>query len=244
MTQPILEIDNLSKTFVLHLLGAKRIEALKDVSFTLGRGEFLAVTGRTGAGKSTLVKTVLQYHRPTGGGVVYHRTDGTALRLDQLPVIELIALLDSEIGYVAQHLHVVPRVAALDLMIEAAPHHDRPRAEAEARALFEALRLPESHGELYPATFSGGEKQRFNLGLTLMRRPRLLIVDEPTAALDPETREIVIDLMASLKAQGTSTIAVLHDRLAVERLADREIVIAAGQLAAEHRVTQTEEPVA
>jgi len=238
---PILEVENLSKSFTLHLLGSRRIDALSDVSFSLAAGEFLAVTGRTGAGKSTLIKSLLHYHRPTAGSVRYHRADGSVVTLGDLPVIDLIGLLEGEIGYVSQHLNVVPRVGALDLMVEAAPHDDRARAEAEALALFAELRLPESLAPVYPVTFSGGEKQRFNLGLTLMRRPRLLILDEPTAALDPETREAVIDLLARLKAGGTSNIAVLHDRVAVERLADREIEIRDGRLRTETLVQRTKE---
>jgi alpha-D-ribose 1-methylphosphonate 5-triphosphate synthase subunit PhnL len=137
----------------------------------------------------------------------------------------------------------VPRVGALDLMIEAALHDDRARAEAEALALFERLCLPEALAPVYPVTFSGGEKQRFNLGLTLMRHPRLLILDEPTAALDPATREVVIDLLADLKVAGTSTIAVLHDRVAVDRLADREIEINDGRIMAETPICRKEETV-
>ncbi len=240
---PVLKVANLSKTFTLHLLGAREIVALNDVSFALAEGEFLALTGRTGAGKSTLIKTLLHYNRPTGGSVRYRRADGTFLTLADLPVIDLIALLEGEIGYVSQHLSVVPRVGALDLMIEAAPHDDRARAKAEALALFERLCLPEALAPVYPVTFSGGEKQRFNLGLTLMRHPRLLILDEPTAALDPSTREVVIDLLADLKAAGTSTIAVLHDRVAVDRLADREIEINDGRIVAETPICRKEEAV-
>lgn len=240
---PVLEVANLSKTFTLHLLGAREIVALNDVSFALAEGEFLALTGRTGAGKSTLIKTLLHYNRPTGGSVRYRRADGTVLTLADLPVIDLIALLEGEIGYVSQHLSVVPRVGALDLMIEAALHDDRARAEAEALALFERLCLPEALAPVYPVTFSGGEKQRFNLGLTLMRHPRLLILDEPTAALDPATREVVIDLLAELKVAGTSTIAVLHDRVAVDRLADREIEINDGRIMAETPICRKEETV-
>lgn len=240
---PVLEVANLSKTFTLHLLGAREIVALNDVSFALAEGEFLALTGRTGAGKSTLIKTLLHYNRPTGGSVRYRRADGTVLTLADLPMIDLIALLEGEIGYVSQHLSVVPRVGALDLMIEAALHDDRARAEAEALALFERLCLPEALAPVYPVTFSGGEKQRFNLGLTLMRHPRLLILDEPTAALDPATREVVIDLLADLKVAGTSTIAVLHDRVAVDRLADREIEINDGRIMAETPICRKEETV-
>lgn len=240
---PVLEVANLSKTFTLHLVGAREIAALNDVSFALAEGEFLALTGRTGAGKSTLIKTLLHYNRPTEGSVRYRRADGTVLTLADLQVIDLIALLEGEIGYVSQHLSVVPRVGALDLMIEAALHDDRARAEAEALALFERLCLPEALAPVYPVTFSGGEKQRFNLGLTLMRHPRLLILDEPTAALDPATREVVIDLLADLKAAGTSTIAVLHDRVAVDRLADREIEINDGRIMTETPICRKEETV-
>lgn len=235
MTHAILEAKGLNKTFVMHLLGGRRISALKDISLRVEEGEFVALVGRTGAGKSSLVKSLLQIYRPDSGSVHFRRADGMTVDLTILPQTELLDLLDAEIGYVSQHLRVVPRVGALDLMLERASGEDPEAARAAARSLFAQLGLPPDLEDVFPVTFSGGEKQRLNLALTLMRQPRLLFLDEPTAALDPATRDRIVEFLAMRKRDGVTTIGIFHDLDAVAKLADRVIEVDGGRLVAERR---------
>ncbi len=226
---PILEAQDLHKTFILHLVGGRAIGALKGVSLSLQPGEFVAIMGRTGAGKSTLMKSLLGIYRPTAGKVLYRRADAAVLSLSDLPETALLDLLAGEIGYVSQTLRVVPRVGALDLLAEAAPP-DLPREETlkRGRALMADLALPAALEFVYPITFSGGEKQRLNLALTLMRAPRLLLLDEPTAALDPETRDVIVEILAAQKRAGVTILGIFHDPSVVDRLADRVIWLERG----------------
>lgn len=239
MTAFILEADGLVKTFVLHLLGGRRIEALRGATLKLEEGEFVAVVGATGAGKSTLLKAIRQIYRLDAGVVLYRRADGKQVNLAALPENDLIDLVTREIGYVPQYLHVAPRVGALDLLIEAAPGLAPDAAREYARELFAMMALPPDMESVYPVTFSGGEKQRLNLALTLMRRPRLLLLDEPTAALDAATRDRIVDVLAEQKRSGVSCIGIFHDLDAVACLADRVIEINAGRIVSERTTAVT-----
>jgi alpha-D-ribose 1-methylphosphonate 5-triphosphate synthase subunit PhnL len=138
-----------------------------------------------------------------------------------------MALRETDIGYTSQFLDEIPRVSAVDVvarpLVEGGT--DREAARERARSLLERLGLPESLFEAYPATFSGGERQRVNLAQALAPRPRLLLLDEPTSALDPETRERAVDLLGSYLPRETTVVGVFHDREMVEALADRVLVL-------------------
>lgn len=221
-----LSVENLSKTFEMHVLSDKRVHGLDDISFTVEDGEFLAIVGESGSGKSSLLKCIYRTYEPTSGSIIYHDTDDEVdlVTCDQR---EILRLRDDAIGYTSQFLTEIPRVPAVDVVSR--PLREQgvavETARERAEALLSRLQLPEELWEAYPATFSGGERQRVNLAQALAPDPDLLLLDEPTSALDPETREAAITLLRDAIADGTTVIGVFHDAGVVDAVADRVIVL-------------------
>ncbi len=222
----VLTVDGLSKTFDMHVLGAKRVVGLDDVSFEVDDGEFLAIVGESGSGKSSLLKCIYRTYRPTAGRVVYHGADGD-VDLATCGERDVIALRDDAIGYTSQFLDEIPRVPAVDVVARPLRESGIPieQARQTAETLLSRLGLPEELWDAYPATFSGGERQRINLAQAIAPKPRLLLLDEPTSALDPETRAAAIDLLHEYLDEETTVVGVFHDRDVVEAVADRVVVL-------------------
>lgn len=140
----------------------------------------------------------------------------------------MLELRQSEIGFVTQFLHCLPRKSTLDVVAQplVAQGASREQAQQNARDLLRLLNVPERLWTVAPATFSGGEKQRVNLARGLIARPRLLLLDEPTASLDPVTSNRAIDLLQSIKAEGIAMLAIFHHPELVRRLADQVVELA------------------
>jgi alpha-D-ribose 1-methylphosphonate 5-triphosphate synthase subunit PhnL len=227
----VLSVDGLSKTFDMHVLGDTQVVGLDDVSFDVREGEFLAVVGESGSGKSSLLKCLYRTYDPTAGEVVYHGPDGD-VDLAACPDRAVIDLRGDTIGYTSQFLDEIPRVPAVDVVARPLVEQGlgRERARERARHLLSALSVPEQLWEAYPATFSGGERQRINLAQALAPKPALLLLDEPTSALDPETRQAAIDLLSTYLGPETTVVGVFHDTDVVEAVADRVLVLDDGRL--------------
>lgn len=210
----MLTVENLSKQFTLHILNGKRLDACRDVSFTVPTGRFLGLAGPSGAGKSTVLKCIYRTYLPSNGSVRYESPNYGAVDLATLPEREVIDIRTREMGYVSQFLKVVPRVSALDVVMEPIlARNNVAREEARERAvqLLKRLRIPENLFDAYPATFSGGEQQRVNIAHGVSWRPRLLLLDEPTASLDRESVGIVVEILKELRSEGTTMIGIFHD---------------------------------
>jgi alpha-D-ribose 1-methylphosphonate 5-triphosphate synthase subunit PhnL len=227
----VISVDGLSKTFDMHVLGDTQVVGLEEVSFDVREGEFLAVVGESGSGKSSLLKCLYRTYDPTGGEVVYHGPDG-AVDLATCPDRTVIGLRGDTIGYTSQFLDEIPRVPAVDVVARPLVEQglDRESAREDACELLSALSVPEQLWQAYPATFSGGERQRVNLAQALAPKPALLLLDEPTSALDPETRQAAIDLLSTYLDSETTVIGVFHDTDVVEAVADRALVLDDGEL--------------
>jgi len=220
-SQPVLEVRDFAKHFVLHEQH-KTIPSAQHVDLDVHVGRLTALTGPTGAGKSSVLKGIYRTYKPQSGRLLYRRADGEQIDLAQADDHQVLALRRGEIGFVTQFLHALPRQAALDVVAQPLYQQggDRHAARERAADLLAALNVPERLWELAPATFSGGERQRVNLARGLVSRPRLLLLDEPTASLDPDTTERVIALLEQLKADGTAMLAIFHQPELVARLAD------------------------
>ncbi|PMR74344.1 phosphonate C-P lyase system protein PhnL [Billgrantia endophytica] len=222
LTQPFLSAVALGKTFVLHGQGGLRIEVMRDLSLSLRPGECLVLTGRSGIGKSTLLKMLHGNYRITDGGLQLHFDDGP-LDLAGLPSHAWHVLRRDVIGYVSQFLRVVPRVSAEEVVMEPllARGADAVEARGRAQALLARLNLPERLWSLPPGTFSGGEQQRVNIARGFIGEHPLLLLDEPTASLDAANREVVVQLILEAKAHGTALLGIFHDEGVRDRVADR-----------------------
>jgi alpha-D-ribose 1-methylphosphonate 5-triphosphate synthase subunit PhnL len=218
----MLDVRGLGKSFTLHGLGGKTIVGCRDVSFKLKAGSALAITGVSGSGKSTVLKCLNRTYIPTTGQLYYRVYQGNTVDLAALNERQVLGLRRREIAYIPQFLRVVPRVTCLDVVADHFLEKGGGLKDARqaAAAMLNRLRLPSELWDAYPANFSGGEKQRVNIARACLTKPRLLLVDEPTASLDSDTKREVIDLLIDLKSEGVTMVLVLHDWDVVERLAD------------------------
>jgi alpha-D-ribose 1-methylphosphonate 5-triphosphate synthase subunit PhnL len=229
---PHLSVQGLSKQFILHLLDGKRLTGFVDVSFDVPAARFVGIAGRSGSGKSSLLKCIYRTYLADGGAMLYRRADGTTVDLATADDDTMLALRVSEIGYVSQFLRPTPRVSALDLAARPLLRRGIPLAGARERAaeLFVRLELPRDLWDGYPILFSGGEQQRVNLTRALISEPRLLLLDEPTSALDESLQARVVELLAEAGVRGTTMIGVMHDTALIAELADTIITMEAGRI--------------
>jgi alpha-D-ribose 1-methylphosphonate 5-triphosphate synthase subunit PhnL len=144
-----------------------------------------------------------------------------------IPERVVLELREQEIGYCSQFLKVLPRVSALDIMTEPLRRMgmDKEQAREQGSAWLTRLRIAPHLWQASPVTFSGGEQQRINLGRAFIGKPRLLLLDEPTASLDSGSKQIVLDLIHDAKAHGTTVVTVSHDIDTLSTLADQQLAL-------------------
>ncbi|MDR2197232.1 MAG: ATP-binding cassette domain-containing protein [Coriobacteriales bacterium] len=221
----MLRIEGLSKSFYLHEAG-RSIRGCSSISLTVQAGEFVGITGRSGSGKSTILRSIYRTNLPQDGSILYRSAALGLLDLMKASEREILYLRRFEIGYISQFLNVLPRTTAYDTVVqsalEAVSEGDRAYAEQETERLLRHFELPESLWELYPLTFSGGEKLRLNIAAAMIKKPRLLLLDEPTASLDNASKRKVRELIERLKQGGCTMLGIFHDLEFMEGLCDRE----------------------
>jgi len=219
---PALTLTGVGKSFTMHLQGGTRIPVVENVTFAVGPGECVVLGGPSGAGKSSLLKIVYGNYRCDHGSVLVR--DG-AVVVDVATALprRLLRLRKTRLAYVSQFLRVIPRVAAIDLVIQAAVDFgvDRDEATGRARTLLSRLNVPERLWTLPPSTFSGGEQQRVNIARGFVADHDVLLLDEPTASLDAVNRAAVVELIDAKKRRGTAILGIFHDEDVRDRVADR-----------------------
>ena len=217
----ILNISNLSKNFYLHDPGLE-IKSCQNINLTLRKGEFIGIVGLSGAGKSTILKCINRSYLPMQGEIWYISEAFGKVDLASVSEREVLYLRRHEIGYVSQFLNVMPRTTAKEHVMNALIDMgtDAQTAESEAIKMLMYFRLPENLWDIYPATFSGGERLRLNLAHAMVKKPRLLMLDEPTASLDNKTKILVRDMLKKLKGKNTSMIGIFHDIEFMEGVCD------------------------
>lgn len=224
----MITVENLTKTFTLHILGEKKIEACRDVCVSVAPGGFLGLAGPSGAGKSTVLKCMYRTYLATSGAIHYQSAAHGMVDLASLADRAVIDIRHREMGYVSQFLKVIPRVSALDVVMEPIISRNgvsREAARKRAISLLERLRIPAHLYDAYPATFSGGEQQRVNIARAVSWKPRLLLLDEPTASLDQDSVGIVLDILKELRQEGTTMIGIFHDTVLLQSVTDAVVRI-------------------
>jgi alpha-D-ribose 1-methylphosphonate 5-triphosphate synthase subunit PhnL len=225
--QPVLSVEGLAKAFFLHEQRAT-IPSCSGVSLTCWAGKLTAIVGPTGSGKSSVLKCIYRTYLPSAGQILFREPDGKVTDLVRADEHEVLRLRRRGIGFVTQFLNCLPRRSALDVVAEPLVAQGVQRAAAcrSAGEMLARLAVPERLWGVAPATFSGGEKQRVNLARGLISRPRLLLLDEPTASLDPGTSDLAARLIEGIKAEGIAMIAIFHHPDLVRRLADQVVELA------------------
>jgi alpha-D-ribose 1-methylphosphonate 5-triphosphate synthase subunit PhnL len=221
----ILLVRNLKKTFTMHLLASLKVEALNGLSFELEEGDFGVLVGPSGVGKSTVLQCIFRTYKPSSGEILYLTREGQWVDLARCEERNVLELRRDEISYVTQFLHCPPRVPAEFVVAAPCVLQGRPvdQAVGEAREMLRRLRVPEKLWKAYPMTFSGGERQRVNLARAFISKPKLLLMDEPTASLDAKAIESVIEVLEDMKKENTTVLAVFHDKGPIEPLVTRVV---------------------
>lgn len=219
---PILQVQNLCKTFTLHTQGGVRLPVFADVSFSVAPGECVVLAGPSGSGKSTLLRSLYANYLPDAGHIRVRHGEGWVDMVTAEPR-EILAVRRESMGYVSQFLRVIPRVPTLDIVAEPllAQGVAEDEAQARARTLLARLALPERLWSVPPATFSGGEQQRVNIARSFIRSFPVLLLDEPTASLDQANRETVIGLVNEAREAGAAIVAICHDAPVRDAIATR-----------------------
>lgn len=222
----LIEVRGLGKMFTLHNQGGIRLPVLQAIDFDAARGECLVLSGRSGTGKSTLLRCLYGNYLATEGSIRLRDTSAEGepwVLLTDAPEQRVLKLRRDVIGYVSQFLRAIPRVGALDVVAEPLQQRgiDRNEARARAAALLQRLNLPRRLWELPPATFSGGEQQRVNIARGLIGGHPILLLDEPTASLDADNRTVVIELIREALAEGRCLIGIFHDEAIRDAVATR-----------------------
>jgi alpha-D-ribose 1-methylphosphonate 5-triphosphate synthase subunit PhnL len=217
-----LRISGLAKSFTLHNQGGARLEVLRGLDLAAGEGECLVLDGPSGSGKSTLLRTIYGNYLPDAGHILL-RHEGETVDIARAGPRLILAVRRATLGYVSQFLRVIPRVPALDVVAEPLLARGMPPEAARERAalILSRLRIPERLWPLAPATFSGGEQQRINVARVFVAGYPVLLLDEPTAALDEASAQIVAGLVEEARARGATVLGVFHDAEMRRRLASR-----------------------
>ena len=229
----MLKAEGLTKQFVLHDQDSVTLPVFAEVSFSVDQGEAVILHGQSGVGKSTLLRILYGNYRPTKGHVHVRHGDAFIDIVTATPRRVLEARRKS-IGFVSQFLRVIPRVKAIDIVKD--PMLARGVADDEATRwasdMLARLNLPERLWNLAPSTFSGGEQQRVNIARSFVDPSPILLLDEPTASLDAANRDVVVDLIAEARQNGSAIIGIFHDEAVRDRVATRRLDLTAYKAAA------------
>lgn len=199
--------------------------ALKDISFKIVPKEFVSIVGRSGAGKSTVVKLLIAEEQPSKGRVIFGHYDVGKLKASELPKLR------RHIGVVFQDFRLLPTKNAYENIAFALEVSGRPQNEINDLVM-EVLDLVGLAGKEnnYPHELSGGEKQRVAIARAMVSRPDLIIADEPTGNLDPFNTLEVVNLLTQINELGTTVILATHDKEVVNQLGKRVIVLENGRI--------------
>lgn len=204
--------------------------ALKDVSLNIDKGEFVFIVGSSGSGKSTFIKMLLKEVDPTGGSIIIDGMDITTLKRKEIPYLR------RKVGVVFQDFRLLPsktvyeNVAFAMQIVEASPKNIR-RTVPQVLALVGLSKKAKA----YPNQLSGGEQQRVALARAIINKPPILLADEPTGNLDPETAWEIMELLQDINMRGTTVVMATHAKDIVDRMQKRVVTMQKGVVARDVR---------
>ncbi|YCH23896.1 ATP-binding cassette domain-containing protein [Pseudomonas sp. D1-3] len=226
-----LHFDKLGKTYE----GAEGpVQALVDIDLSISRGEVFGIIGRSGAGKSSLLRTINRLEQPSSGRVLIDGIDIASYDQDRL------VALRRRIGMIFQHFNLMSAKTVwqnveLPLKVAGVPRETRQR---KVRELLELVGLQDKHSA-YPAQLSGGQKQRVGIARALVHDPQILLCDEATSALDPETTQAILGLLREINRRlGLTVVLITHEMAVIREICDRVVVLERGEVVEQGPVWQ------
>jgi len=229
--ETVIHVENLSKIFTMK---DGDVEALKDVSFDISKGEIFGIIGLSGAGKSTLVRCLNLLEKPTDGKVVVNGQELMALSNKELRFAR------RKIGMIFQHFNLLMQKSVIDNVCFPMIISGTGKKEAKQKAL-EYLKIVglEDKANAYPAQLSGGQKQRVAIARVLASEPEIILCDEATSALDPETTKSILKLIKDInKRYGITAVIITHEMSVIQEICDRVVVLEYGHLVEENKVDE------
>ncbi len=223
MSSVIIELQNVSKVFETK---NRTVEAVRNVSLHIAKGEIYGIIGFSGAGKSTLVRCINMLERPTSGTVTVDGVDMASLRSDALRRER------KKIGMIFQQFNLMPSRTAFDNIALALHGSGLSKAQIDEKVakLLEYVDLSD-RAQSYPSQLSGGQKQRVAIARALASDPKVLLCDEATSALDPQTTRSILSLLRRLNQElGITVVVITHEMNVIKRICDRVAVMENGQV--------------
>lgn len=223
MSETIIKVTNLCKTYSS---GTDAVEAVKDVSFEINKGEIFGIIGLSGAGKSTVVRTLNLLERPTSGEVIVNGQNLTKLSDKELRKER------QNIGMIFQHFNLLMQKTVLKNVMFPMEIAGYSKTAARERAL-EVLEIVglQDKAQAYPSQLSGGQKQRVAIARALSTNPDIILSDESTSALDPQTTGQILDLLKKLSTEyGITVVIITHEMSVIQKICDRVVVLDHGNL--------------
>jgi putative ABC transport system ATP-binding protein len=227
--EPIIRLTGITKTYEA---GEVLVRALVGVDLTVEKGEMVAVMGPSGSGKSTLMNVLGCLDRPTTGSYLFEGREVATLAKRELSALRLSAF-----GFVFQGFQLIARTSALDNVALPLVYADVPAGDRRRRAKDALGRVGLAGREDHtPAQLSGGQQQRVAIARALVNRPRLILADEPTGALDTRTSVEVLGLLQSLHGTGITIVIVTHEP-DIAAYAERRLVVRDGRILSDEQQT-------
>jgi len=223
----MIEVKNLTKSFKD---GETETQVLKGIDFRAETGEFVAIMGRSGAGKSTMLYQMSLLDEPTSGEIIIDNKKAFSMSVSEKTLFRL-----SELGYVFQDYALLPEMTALENVALPLLMQGMPEKEAYKKSTDALTRVGLGHRlNNLPSKLSGGEQQRVSISRAIAHRPKILFADEPTANLDNESARIILEIFKELHKEGQTIIMVTHEE-EYSRAAERVIYLDDGKIDSERR---------
>ena len=204
--------------------GGHRVDILNGIDLVIPTGQFIAITGASGSGKTTFLSLIAGLDEPTHGKIIIDNQDITKLNED-----ELAELRGQHFGFIFQSFNLIPTLTALENVVLAAELNGTDRSQKKSTDLLNIVGLAERNHH-YPAQLSGGEQQRLCLARAFINEPDFVLADEPTGNLDSQNSKRVLDLMIDLHREKKATILLVTHETNVAQKAERIIIMGDGKI--------------